>query len=185
MNILLGVTGSVAATLTPRLAEGLADIGEVQIVTTRPALYFWNPETVSCRTWSEEDEWPGAVYTKDQPVPHIELRKWADVLVIAPLTANTLAKMANGLADNLLTCTVRAWGNEKPIIIAPAMNTHMWQHPACAEHIATLKRWYGDRLTLVDPIEKRLACGDTGVGAMARIETIVQTLRARCPAEGR
>lgn len=179
MNILLGVTGSVAATLTPRLAEELSKLGDVQIVTTRPALYFWNPETVGCKTWLEDDEWPGVIYTKDQQVPHIELRNWPDILVIAPLTANTLAKMANGLADNILTCTVRAWGNEKPIVIAPAMNTHMWQHPACAEHIATLKRWYDDKLTLVEPIEKRLACGDTGIGAMARIENVIEAVRNR------
>lgn len=178
MNILLGVTGSVAATLTSRLAKELSEIGDVQIVATRPSLYFWNTEQVTCRTWLEEDEWPGTIYAKDQPVPHIELGKWADILVIAPLTANTLAKLAHGIADNLLTCTVRAWPSEKPIVIAPAMNTRMWQHPACAEHLATFKRWYGDRFALVEPIEKRLACGDTGIGAMAHVETIVQTVRA-------
>ncbi len=177
MNILLGVTGSVAATLTPQLVRELATLGEVQIAATRSSLYFWQPHKLDCRTWLEDDEWPGMGYAKEQSIPHIELRRWADVMLIAPLTANTLAKLAHGLADNLLTCTARAWDREKPLIIAPAMNTFMWQHPATAEHITTLKRWYGPKFFVVEPIEKRLACGDMGVGAMARIEAIVEVVR--------
>lgn len=176
MKILLGVTGSVAATLTPQLTRELSKLGEVQIAATRSSLYFWQPHNLEQRTWLEDDEWPGMGYAKEQEIPHIELRRWADILVIAPLSANTLAKMANGLADNLLTCTARAWDMEKPLIIAPAMNTFMWLHPATAEHVATLKRWYGAKLTLVEPIEKKLACGDTGIGAIARIEMIVEAV---------
>ncbi|KAG2440398.1 hypothetical protein HYH02_010286 [Chlamydomonas schloesseri] len=72
------------------------------------------------------------------PVLHIELRRWADVLVVAPLSANSLAKMANGMADNLLTCVVRAWDFAKPLLVAPAMNTAMWASPFTARHLDTL-----------------------------------------------
>ena len=87
----------------------------------------------------DEDEWPGQDigrhYERDDPVLHIELRRWAEVLVIAPLDANTLAKLAAGLADNCLTCVWRAWDPNRPVILAPAMNTLMWEHPLTAQHL--------------------------------------------------
>jgi len=176
MNILLGVTGSVAATLTPRLVEGLRKRGDVQVVASRSSLYFWKIADVPIRVWTEADEWQNASYTRGQSIPHIDLREWADVLVIAPLSADTLAKLAHGRADNLLTCVVRAWDLQKPIVLAPAMNTLMWEHPATEEHLATLRRWHGDRLRIVQPIAKRLACGDEGIGAMALIPDIVNAV---------
>lgn len=173
MNILLGVTGSVAATLTPQLVDALRAAGhDVQIVATASSRYFWDPAAVAVRTWHDRDEWAGTAYVRDQSIPHIELRKWADALIIAPCSANTLAKLAAGLSDNLLTSVCRAWDRRKPIVLAPAMNTHMWEHPATAEHCATLQRWY-PQLTIVDPVVKPLACGDTGIGAMAPIDRIV------------
>lgn len=176
MNILLGVTGSVASILVPRLVTVLGLHGNVQVAATVHSLYFWKPEDVGARVWTDADEWRADCYERGQPVLHIELRKWADVLVIAPLSADTLAKLAQGRADNLLTCVARAWDLGKPIVVAPAMNTRMWEHPATAEHLATLKRWYGERFFLVPPIAKRLACGDEGVGAMAEINTIVRAV---------
>jgi len=176
MNILLGVTGSVAATLTAPLVQALQAAGyTVQVVATKPAEYFFNAADIPARLWTETDEWPTTGWHKGDSVPHIELRKWADTFLIAPLTANTLAKLAHGLVNNLLTSVARAWDMTKPIIIAPAMNTFMWQHPATTEHLATLKRWY-PRLTVIDPVEKTLACGDTGIGAMASIDTILDTI---------
>jgi len=90
----------------------------------------------------DEDEWPGQDtgqrYQRDDPVLHIELRRWADMLVIAPLDANTLAKLAHGLADNCLTCVWRAWDPQRPVILAPAMNTLMWEHPLTASHLMTI-----------------------------------------------
>ena len=197
MKILLGVTGSVAATLTEKLVNALRAAGyEVQIVFTVPAWYFLgmrqiglisricrkltgNPrrqpmEVFGAPAWTDFEEWPGTRYRKNQEIPHIALRDWADVLLIAPLSANTLAKAANGLCDNLLTCVLRAWDRKKPVIIAPAMNTKMWEHPATAEHIAKLKSWYD--LRVVPPVERKLACGDTGVGAMADIAEIVKAI---------
>ena len=141
MKILLGITGSVAATLTPQLVTALRATGHnVQVVATKSSLYFFDPTALGVRVWRDADEWPGKRYVRDQEIPHIELRKWADVLVIAPLSANTLARIAHGQCDNLLTSVTRAWDRTKPIILAPAMNTMMWEHPATSEHLAVLHR---------------------------------------------
>jgi phosphopantothenoylcysteine decarboxylase len=205
-NLLLGVTGSVAAIKTPALFEQLTSRGHhVKVVATKPALYFFdpvaldpsraerNPEVVVL----DEDEWPGQDqgqrYQRQDPVLHIELRRWADLLLIAPLDANTLAKLANGLADNCLTCVWRAWEPARPIVLAPAMNTLMWQHPATARHLRqlaadagatppsdlpwdTLADWINThcaRLRVLAPESRRLACDDIGVGAMAALELLV------------
>ncbi|KAL8537684.1 hypothetical protein ACS0TY_012718 [Phlomoides rotata] len=103
---------------------------------------------------------------------HIELRKWADIMVIAPLSANTLAKIAGGLCDNLLTCIVRAWDYSKPLFIAPAMNTLMWDNPFTERHLVVLDDL---GMSLIPPVKKRLACGDYGNGAMAEPSLIYST----------
>lgn len=127
------------------------------------------------------------LWQKNMPVLHIELRKWADVLVIAPLTANTLAKMANGICDNLLTSVFRAWDPLKPVVVAPAMNTMMWESPKTDEHLETLMDMldvvhdlrdedssYTQNFFVVEPACKKLACGDEGKGALANIPDIVE-----------
>src|SRR5262249_57678031 len=149
-NVLLGVTGSVAALLTPEVVAGLKGAGyQVKVVTTLPALYFFDPATLDpidpanpARNPEvvvlDEDEWPGQAagrrWQRGEPVLHIRLRRWADLLLIAPLDANTLAKLANGLADNCLTCVWRAWEPSRPAVLAPAMNTLMWEHPLTGRH---------------------------------------------------
>ena len=105
---------------------------------------------------------------------HIELRRWADALVIAPLSANTLAKAANGLCDNLLTCVVRAWDWRRPLLVAPAMNTLMWDSPFTARHLGALTELGA---LVVGPVEKTLACGDTGNGAMAEPADVAARVR--------
>jgi phosphopantothenoylcysteine decarboxylase len=179
MNILLGVTGSVAATLYSKIVTGLQSAGDVKVVFTQRSLHFTsqspllNSELV--KGYTDEQEWQWR--KKGDIVLHISLRDWADVLVIAPLSANTLAKMANGLCDNLLTSVYRAWPIYKPIVLAPAMNTEMWKHPITGEHLERLRirHTHGIKkyLYLVNPVEKELACGTTGVGAMADIKDIV------------
>ncbi|GIL64028.1 hypothetical protein Vafri_18017, partial [Volvox africanus] len=126
-------------------------------------------------TRTDESEWRQWRAVGD-PVLHIELRRWADILVVAPLSANTLAKMANGLADNLLTCVVRAWDFTRPLLVAPAMNTAMWTSPFTSRHLDTLTELGGANVVVVPPVSKRLACGDEGTGAMAAPEDIT----ARC-----
>ena len=121
----------------------------------------------------DEDEWPGERYERGDPVLHIELRRWADVLLIAPCDANTLAKLALGLTDNCLTCVYRAWDRTRPVILAPAMNTLMWEHPATARHLEQLTADLRDSLRVLMPVNKKLACDDVGLGAMAGREEII------------
>jgi phosphopantothenoylcysteine decarboxylase len=198
-KVLLGVTGSVAAIKTPELYVALSDLGhEVKIVATEASLYFFDHSSIDLsraernpeRVILDEDEWPGRdqgrLAQRGDAVLHIELRKWADLLLIAPLDANTLAKLAGGLADNCLTCVYRAWDMSKPIVLAPAMNTLMWEHPATERHLEQLRKdmdanrleTAGIRntrrlLQIVPPQSKQLFCGDVGIGAMAAIQDIV------------
>src|SRR6516225_3523073 len=153
-KVLLGVTGSVAAIRTPALYEMLKQARhQVKVVATQAAVYFFDPAVLdpadSTRPQRnpdvvvlDEDEWPGRSagqrYQRDEPVLHIELRRWADLLLIAPLDANTLAKLASGLADNCLTCVWRAWDPARPAVLAPAMNTLMWEHPLTIRHLRQL-----------------------------------------------
>jgi phosphopantothenoylcysteine decarboxylase len=215
-NVLLGVTGSVAAIKVPELYDLLKRAGhQVKVVATGPSLYFFdpaaldpadparpqrNPEVVIL----DEDEWPGMGegrrWQRDEPVQHIQLRRWAGLLLVAPLDANTLAKLANGLCDNCLTCVWRAWEPGRPVVLAPAMNTLMWEHPLTGRHLRQLAADAGagpvpdgldldglmqhinaacPRLRVVPPVVKRLADGDIGMGAMAdpgHIVTVVQAL---------
>jgi phosphopantothenoylcysteine decarboxylase len=223
-NVLLGVTGSVAAVRVPALFEALTAAGHaVKVVATDAATYFFDvaaiPENPSptpplgreglqtppslvgkgdgglgSSVIRDADEWPGERYRRGDAVLHIELRKWADVFAIAPLDANTLAKLAVGLCDNCLTCVWRAWDPAKPVVLAPAMNTMMWQHPFTRRHLkaiaadagaAHLPMHLDDRqliaqindrsktLRIVPPVTKELACGDVGVGGLAEVTEIV------------
>ena len=213
MNILLGVTGSVAATLTGKLANALITLGKeytpdapkhkVRIVVTKSAepfieddlenkchLELEHPsgghiEQLKSTVFSDDHEWrwPGSIetncsyrrkYQKNDKVLHIELRKWADVLVIAPLSANTLAKMTYGLCDNLLTSIYRAWDWRKPVIVAPSMNTMMWENDPTSDQLRKLRN---RSVIVVPPMEKELACGDIGEGAMALIDDIVKATK--------
>lgn len=103
---------------------------------------------------------------------HIELRQWADALLIAPLSAHTLAKMANGLCDNTLTLVYRCW-KDNPVVVCPAMNTFMWENQLTDEHLTKIKKM---GVYVIDPIEKILMCGETGKGAMENTDNIVSRL---------
>mmetsp|Transcript_5308 Transcript_5308/g.10891 ORF Transcript_5308/g.10891 Transcript_5308/m.10891 type:complete len:193 (+) Transcript_5308:690-1268(+) len=169
-RVLLGITGSVAAIRAEALFNALrSEDAEVRVIATVSALPFLGD--FRDRALTDEQEWKGWTKIGD-PILHIELRKWADILVIAPLSANTLAKVAQGMCDNLLTSVVRAWPlREKPWLVAPAMNTFMWDHPLTRQHLAILaKELHAD---IVDPQSKVLACGDSGMGAMESVDTIV------------
>ncbi|WIA34321.1 hypothetical protein OEZ86_012660 [Tetradesmus obliquus] len=170
-RILLAATGSVAAIKVPQLCQLLQQLGEVKVASTKSAAYFFSqeqlPESLGPIA-GDEAEWHEWSKVGD-PVMHIELRRWADVLVIAPLSANSLAKLANGLCDNLVTCIARAWDFKRPLLVAPAMNTFMWDSPFTAQHLLAIQQL---GVTVVDPVSKTLACGDVGQGAMASPETI-------------
>lgn len=220
-KVLLGATGSVAAVRVPALYSRLRQRGhQVKIVATSASLYFFDPDRIDpidparpVRNLEvvilDEDEWPGRAagghYRPDDPVMHIELRRWAELFVIAPLDANTLAKLANGLADNCLTCVWRAWDPARPVVLAPAMNTLMWEHPLTVRHLRrlaedaargavppvgdldSLLQWINahcPRLRVVPPQSKRLACGDVGVGALAEVEDVVAAVENLLAAPG-
>jgi phosphopantothenoylcysteine decarboxylase len=175
MRILVGVTGSVAAILTPKLVQQLQHEGhEVKVVLTGAAMHFVQPEQFDVTVHTDHDEWLEAGHLPSGEVLHISLRRWADMLVIAPLSANTLSKLAHAGADNLLTSVVRAWDRSKRLVLAPAMNTLMWKHPATSEQIAQLKAWYA--LSVILPQVKELACGDVGIGALAPIPEILSSI---------
>jgi phosphopantothenoylcysteine decarboxylase len=173
-RVLWGISGSVATIRADRLAAELLKIGEVQAVVTRRGRHFLNPLPDSILVHDDESEW--AVWSKlGDPVLHIELRRWADVLVIAPLTADALAKTANGICDTLLLSVARAWDFSKPMILAPAMNTFMWEHPTTAEHLRRVREW---GVRVVDPVEKELACSDVGMGGMAPADVVAAVVLA-------
>jgi phosphopantothenoylcysteine decarboxylase len=176
-NILLGVTGSVAAIYTPQLRDELRRAGHgVKIVATKAACYFFDVAALRKEIILDEDEWPSERYQRGDPVLHIELRRWADMLLIAPCDANTLAKLALGITDNCLTCVYRAWERARPVLLAPAMNTLMWEHPVTARHLKQIAEDIGPTLHVIPPISKQLACDDVGLGAMAEREVILQTI---------
>lgn len=177
-NVLLGVTGSVAAIYTAELVADLRGAGHaVKVVATSAALHFFDPAVLDRETLiRDQDEWPAAGYRRGDPVLHIELRRWADVLLVAPLDANTLAKFALGLADNCLSCVYRAWDRGRPVLLAPAMNTLMWEHPATARHLEQVRADLGASYRLVPPQVKKLACDDVGLGALASREDILQAV---------
>lgn len=192
-NIVIAVTGSVA---TIKLVELINLLKEkfsiyqndkisskilrtelkIRIVMTENSKHFMPKRKLvnmladmKIEIFDDADEWNTWKKMSD-PVLHIELRKWADICLIAPLDANTMAKLANGICDNLLTCLVRAWDTSKPLVYCPAMNVHMYNHPITKEQLCRLQSFGYLR---VDAIEKVLACGDFGMGAMASLETIV------------
>lgn len=180
LNILLGVTGSVAAIRTPRLLNAINPLGTIKLIATPAADHFLQrlDEPISPTTpiLRDADEW-STWNSLGDPVLHIELRKWADALVIAPVSADFLAKLSMGFAENLLLSVCRAWDFAKPMILAPAMNTVMWEHPATQPQLSRLRSW---GITIVPPTSKELACGDIGVGAMASPLEIVAALQRRC-----
>lgn len=176
-KVLLGVSGSVATIKLGLLATRLQAFADVKIIATTAAQHFIRtlPDTVQNelgQVAGDEDEWRSWEKVGD-PVMHIELRRWADIFVVAPLSANTLAKMANGICDNLLTCVVRAWDFNKPLLIAPAMNTFMWESPFTGQHLSVLRNL---GVQVIPPISKVLACGDIGQGAMASVDSIADTV---------
>ncbi|KAK6510065.1 hypothetical protein TWF481_004778 [Arthrobotrys musiformis] len=123
---------------------------------------------------SDTPEAETAIWAKiGDPILHIELRRWADILIIAPLSANSLAKIVGGFSDNLLLSVVRAWDVGKVIAVAPAMNTLMWDHPVTGRQIGVLEGEWG-WFRVLRPVEKVLACGDSGSGAMKEWSSIVE-----------
>lgn len=183
IHVLLAASGSVASIKIPLIVNRLRDIYgdkvELQVILTKPAEHFLQGEKMpeNVQVWRDKDEW-SCWKKSSEKILNAELKKWADVLLIAPLSANTLCKIANGICDNLLTSIIRAWNPAAPIIVAPAMNTHMYTHPFTQKHLDVIKAempW----IQVLLPVEKKLVCGDVGMGAMMEWSQIVDCLVAR------
>jgi phosphopantothenoylcysteine decarboxylase len=172
LKIVLGVTGSIAAHKAADLASLLTKAKcEVRVVMTADAQKFITPLPFKTLTrnpvvtdlYDESEAWKPA---------HIELADAADVLLIAPATANVIAKLAHGIADDALTCIALALNPRAKILIAPAMNGKMWLHPATRENVKTLKK---RGAKFIGPDEGLLSCGYEGIGRLWPVEKIAET----------
>lgn len=167
MKIVVGITGGIAAYKVPELVRLLVKAGhEVRCAATEHALQFVTRvtlETVSCNPLYSDLFASG--HTE-----HISLKDWGDMLVVAPATANIIGKVASGIADDALSTLLLAF-SQKPVVMAPAMNSLMWTHPAVQRNIATLKGW---GIRMVGPADGELACGSSGTGRMAEPNEIVE-----------
>jgi phosphopantothenoylcysteine decarboxylase/phosphopantothenate--cysteine ligase len=171
-RIVLGVTGGIAAYKAATVCSRLVQAGAVvEVVMTEAAQKFMAPLTFQALThrpiYDDMFDIPPG-----ENIPHIALADGADLVLIAPATANTIAKLANGLADNLLTAIVLA--TPAPILLAPAMETDMWAHPATQANVAKLRAW---GVMLAGPAEGRLASGALGQGRMVEPDEIVGLAR--------
>lgn len=171
-NILLGVTGGIAAYKIANLASMLKKQGaNVKVIMTENACQFITPMTFETLTAQK-------VYTDtfdrnfEFKVDHIELGKWVDVFLIAPATANVIGKLANGIADDMLTTTALAM--RSPIVVSPAMNTTMFENKVVKHNIMKL-RTYG--MDIILPASGHLACGDTGAGKMPEPEMLLEYIK--------
>ncbi|KAL2157739.1 hypothetical protein VTH06DRAFT_5222 [Thermothelomyces fergusii] len=203
-HLLLAASGSVATIKLPVIIKALAKYEgalSIRVVLTESAAHFLAGQSSEQPTvasllelpnveavYRDDDEWGPQPWRRGASILHIELRRWADLLVVAPLSANTLAKVVNGISDNLLTSVIRAWDTDgsidmkkKLIVVAPAMNSAMWRHPVTAKQIRVLEEDWGVNggsepavdnsapshlgwFKVIMPISKTLACGDTGDG---------------------
>jgi len=225
-HLLLCASGSVATIKIPSIISALASYTSlsIRLILTSSASKFLagqsseQPSLAAIAAlpnvdgiYLDEDEW-AVPWVRTGKILHIELRRWADLMVIAPLSANSLAKMCGGLCDNLLLSTIRAWDTtgeldaarrihgdsetaddeveagvagpqgKKIIAVAPAMNTAMWKHPITRQQMKLLEgEWNvqnGGWIEVLRPVEKELACGDTGDGAMRDWKEVVALITA-------
>jgi phosphopantothenoylcysteine synthetase/decarboxylase len=170
-NIVLGVTGSIAAYKAPEIASQLTKQGRsVRVVMTTDAQRFITPisfktlsrHPVVTELYDEEEGW--------KPT-HIKLADEADLLLIAPATANVIAKLAQGLADDALTCVALALNPQAKVLLAPAMNGKMWLHPATRANVSVLSK---RGIEFIGPEEGMLSCGYEGLGRLWPVEAIIR-----------
>lgn len=233
-HLLLCATGSVATIKIPLIVKHLLTVSaspatlSLRLILTPSATRFLAGQSGEQPTLAELAATPGvdAIYTdvdewrepwtRGAPILHIELRRWADLMVIAPLSAHSLAMLAGGQSSGLVSSVARAWDatglidvprtvrgkvqpRRKRIVVAPAMNTAMWEHPATAKHLRVLEEEWGVKddgkvadaaeqgngwIEVLRPVEKNLACGDTGSGAMREWKEITRVIEARLGLEG-
>ncbi|CEJ56432.1 hypothetical protein PMG11_02639 [Penicillium brasilianum] len=211
-HLLLAASGSVATIKLPNIIFALSKHQNlsIRVILTSSAAHFLNGQSQEQPTieslaslpnidgiYQDKDEM-GESWIRGAGILHINLRKWAHILVIAPLSANTLAKIVHGMSNNLLTDTIRAWdtsgqleGMKKRIVVFPAMNVAMWLHPVTTQQIRVLEEDWGVKDNGYDgqdnpgwfevfrPIGKTLACGDIGIGGMREWTEVVSIIEER------
>jgi len=173
-HIVVGISGGIAAYKIPELIRSLTKAGaEVRVATTKNALEFVTELTLQTVSGSR-------VYSdvfaaiNEHATEHISLPEWCDAMIVAPATANVVAKTAAGIADDALTTTICSCVARKPVVIAPAMNDKMWENPATQEAIRTIRQW--QNVTVVEPACGPLACGTSGKGRMPEIDELQEAL---------
>ena len=173
-HILVGISGGIAAYKIPELIRGLVKAGaEVRVATTRHALEFVTELTL--QTVSGHPVYSDVFAAINaHATEHISLPEWCDAMIVAPATANVVAKMAAGIADDALTTTICSCVARKPILIAPAMNDKMWENPATQHAVETIRSWQNVRV--IEPAEGPLACGVVGKGRMPEAEELQEAL---------
>ena len=173
-HIVVGISGGIAAYKIPELIRSLVKAGaEVRVTTTQNALQCVTELTLQTLSGSR-------VYSdvfaaiNEHATEHISLPEWADAMIVAPATANVVAKMASGIADDALTTTIASCVARKPMVVAPAMNDKMWENPATQKAVQTIRQWSNVRV--IEPAEGLLACGTSGKGRMPEIEDLQEAL---------
>ena len=173
-TIVLAVSGSISAYKAADLSNQLTKLGyQVHILMTEAATQFIAPLTLQVLSKNPVHL---DVMKEDDPkvVNHIELAKQADLFVVAPASANTIAKLAHGIADNIVTATALALPTDTPKLIAPAMNTKMYDNPLTQRNLQILQEvGYQE----IEPLSSMLACGDVGRGALAELDAIIQKIQ--------
>ncbi|MBO6305962.1 MAG: bifunctional phosphopantothenoylcysteine decarboxylase/phosphopantothenate--cysteine ligase CoaBC [Paludibacteraceae bacterium] len=173
-HIIVGISGGIAAYKIPELIRSLVKAGaEVRVAATKNALEFVTELTLQTVSGSR-------VYSdvfaaiNEHATEHISLPDWCDAMIVAPATANVLAKMAAGIADDALTTTICSCVARKPIVIAPAMNDKMWENPATQHAVDTIRGW--ENVSVIEPETGFLACGTSGKGRMPEVEELHEAL---------
>lgn len=173
-TIVLAVSGSISAYKAADLSNQLTKLGyQVHVLMTEAATQFIAPLTLQVLSKNPVHL---DVMKEDDPkvVNHIELAKQADLFVVAPASANTIAKLAHGIADNIVTATALALPTDTPKLIAPAMNTKMYDNPLTQRNLKILQEvGYQE----IEPRSSMLACGDVGRGALAELDAIIQKIQ--------
>jgi phosphopantothenoylcysteine decarboxylase/phosphopantothenate--cysteine ligase len=172
VNVLLGVTGGIAAYKAVALASMLTAAGAaVKTVMTENACELVRPKSFEAVTGSQ-------VFTnlwscpEEYRIGHVSLADWARLIVVAPATANIIAKIANGICDDLLS-TLLCAGFKKPVLLAPAMNNNMWENPAVQRNVKAVR---GMNFEMIGPVKGRLACGVEATGRMSEPEDILKRI---------
>jgi len=175
-KVLIGVTGGIAVYKTCDLVRLLKkEECDVQVVMTRSAAEFVTPMTFEALSHRPV---PRGMFEPriETSFGHLDMAAWADAVVIAPAPANIIGKIAAGIGDDLLSTTILAVPAGTPVLLAPAMNTRMWENPVVQRNLKSLLEEVDGRYRSIGPIVKELACGDLGMGGMATVETILEKI---------